>query len=94
MLTECGFSRAAAYALPGLATRGAVFFVGWRLTPYPTYGPCHCELKISTLSPWLLKLPVLVASKSPGGAAAYRCYSTMRFGSPEKAQRAASGKNT
>jgi hypothetical protein len=70
------------------------FFVGWRLTPYPTYGPCHCELKISTLSPWLLKLPVLVASKSPGGDAAYRGYSTMRFGSPEKAQRAASGKYT
>ncbi|HHR0843785.1 TPA: hypothetical protein ACS28R_001777, partial [Klebsiella aerogenes] len=29
----------------------------------------------------------------PGGAAAYRGYSTLRFGSPEKAQRAASGKN-
>ncbi|HBX5702919.1 TPA: hypothetical protein MI731_18730 [Klebsiella pneumoniae] len=26
------------------------FFVGWRLTPYPTYGPYHCELKLSTLS--------------------------------------------
>ncbi|OVK32493.1 LysR family transcriptional regulator [Klebsiella aerogenes] len=32
--------------------------------PYPAYGPCYCELKISILSPWLLKLPVLVASKS------------------------------
>ncbi|PVF76535.1 hypothetical protein CSC18_1377 [Klebsiella aerogenes] len=31
--------------------------------------------------------------KTPGGAAAYRGYNTMRFGSPEKAQRAASGKN-
>ncbi len=30
--------------------------------------------------------------KTPGGAAAYRGYSTMRFGSPEKAQRAASGR--
>ena len=41
-------------------------FVGWRLTPYPTYGLYRCELKLSTLplSPWLLKLPVLVASKS------------------------------
>ena len=40
------------------------FFVGWRLTPYPTYGPYHCELKLSTLSlsPWLLKLPVLVTT--------------------------------
>ncbi|RNT23115.1 LysR family transcriptional regulator [Klebsiella aerogenes] len=35
-------------------------------TPYPTYGLYRCELKLSTLplSPWLLKLPVLVASKS------------------------------
>ncbi|WP_204311935.1 hypothetical protein, partial [Escherichia coli] len=30
--------------------------------------------------------------KTPGGAAAYRGYSAVRFGSPEKAQRAASGK--
>ena len=30
--------------------------------------------------------------KTPGGAAAYRGYSALRFGSPEKAQRAASGK--
>ncbi|CAM4464223.1 hypothetical protein SK44_02375 [Klebsiella aerogenes] len=30
--------------------------------------------------------------KIPGGAAAYRGYSAVRFGSPEKAQRAASGK--
>ncbi|QFU66285.1 hypothetical protein [Klebsiella quasipneumoniae] len=44
------------------------FFVGWRLTPYPTYGPYHCELKLSTLSlsPWLLKLPVLVATGATG----------------------------
>ncbi len=28
----------------------------------------------------------------PGGAAAYQGYSALRFGSPEKAQRAASGK--
>ncbi|PMC16677.1 hypothetical protein CJ207_18195 [Klebsiella aerogenes] len=40
-----------------------------------------------------LKLPVPMASKSPGGAAAYRGYSAVRFGSPEKAQCAASGKN-
>ncbi|KLF03441.1 hypothetical protein YA24_07545 [Klebsiella aerogenes] len=32
--------------------------------------------------------------KTPGGTAAYRGYSALRFGSPEKAQRAASGKNT
>ena len=31
--------------------------------------------------------------KTPGGATAYRGYSALRFGSPEKAQRAASGKN-
>ncbi|PCQ12820.1 hypothetical protein CP995_25330, partial [Klebsiella pneumoniae] len=31
-------------------------------------------------------------SKSPGGATAYRGYSAVRFGSPEKAQCAASGK--
>ncbi len=30
--------------------------------------------------------------KTPGGAAAYRGYTALRFGSPEKAQRAASGK--
>ena len=30
--------------------------------------------------------------KPPGGAAAYRGYSAVRFGSPEKAQCAASGK--
>ena len=30
--------------------------------------------------------------KTPGGAAAYRGYSAVRFGSPEKAQCAASGK--
>ena len=30
--------------------------------------------------------------KTPGGATAYRGYSALRFGSPEKAQRAASGK--
>ncbi len=30
--------------------------------------------------------------KTPGGAAAYRGYSAVGFGSPEKAQRAASGK--
>ncbi|MFI2989864.1 hypothetical protein ACNYDF_10255 [Klebsiella aerogenes] len=43
-----------------LATRGTVF-VGWRLTPYPTYGPCGLPL---IYSPCWLKLPVLVASKS------------------------------
>ncbi|RSW49516.1 hypothetical protein EGH44_08490 [Klebsiella aerogenes] len=37
-------------------------------------------------------LTLLVLS-TPGGAAAYRGYSALRFGSPEKAQRAASGKN-
>ncbi|ATM92538.1 hypothetical protein EGH51_14000 [Klebsiella aerogenes] len=50
------------------------------------------KLSILPLFPRLLKLPVLVASKFPGGAAAYRGYSAVRFGSPEKAQRAASGK--
>ncbi|EPL8006443.1 hypothetical protein PQE34_004394 [Klebsiella aerogenes] len=59
------------------------------LMPYPAYGPCGLPLIYSTR--WLTLL-VLVISKSPGGAAAYRGYSTMRFGSPEKAQRAASGK--
>jgi len=29
--------------------------------------------------------------KTPGGAAAYRGYSAVRFGSPEKAQRAVTG---
>ena len=57
--------------------------------PYPAYGPCGLPL---IYSPRGLTLLVLVISKSPGGAAAYRGYSTMRFGSPEKAQRAASGK--
>ncbi|RSW10111.1 hypothetical protein EGH51_00150 [Klebsiella aerogenes] len=42
-------------------------------------------------SPCRLKLPVL-RPQIPGGAAAYRGYSAVRFGSPEKAQRAASGK--
>ncbi|OLR15789.1 hypothetical protein BK800_09495 [Klebsiella aerogenes] len=51
------------------------FFVGWRLTPYPTYGPCGLPL---IYSPCWLKLPVLAISKSPGGAAAYRGYSTTR----------------
>ena len=37
------------------------FFVGWRLTPYPTYGPYDLPLMSS---PRWLKLPVLVASKS------------------------------
>ncbi|GKN55633.1 hypothetical protein NUKP86_01130 [Klebsiella variicola] len=58
-----GFSRVAAAPYPCLLL-AVSFFVGWRLTPYPTYGPCHCELKISTLSLWLLKLPVLAASTS------------------------------
>ncbi len=57
--------------------------------PYPAYGPCGLPL---IYSPRGLTLLVLVISKSPGGAADYRGYSTMRFGSPEKAQRAASGK--
>ncbi|OVK39932.1 hypothetical protein CEG88_13100 [Klebsiella aerogenes] len=43
-------------------------------------------------SPRWLTLLVLVISKPPGGAAAYRGYSALRFGSPDKAQRAASGK--
>ncbi|RNT35924.1 hypothetical protein B9037_002790 [Klebsiella aerogenes] len=44
---------------------------GWRLAPYPAYGPCG--------------LP-LIWPQNPGGAAAYRGYSAVRFGSPEKAQ--------
>ncbi|ATX87041.1 hypothetical protein EGH56_01780 [Klebsiella aerogenes] len=59
------------------------------LMPHPAYGPCGLPL---IYSPRWLTLLVLVISKSPGGATAYRGYSTMRFGSPEKAQRAASGK--
>ncbi|AEG97911.1 hypothetical protein ACU60Q_08020 [Klebsiella aerogenes] len=59
------------------------------LMPYPAYGPCGLPL---IYSPRWLTLLVLVISKSPGGAAAYRGYSALRFGSPEKAQRAASGK--
>ena len=39
----------------------ADFFAGWRLTPYPAYGPCGLPL---IYSPLLLKLPVLTASKS------------------------------
>ncbi|RSV95363.1 hypothetical protein EGH55_01445 [Klebsiella aerogenes] len=31
--------------------------------PYPAYGPCHCEFKISILYPWLLKLSVTRATK-------------------------------
>ncbi|AWD03422.1 hypothetical protein AM407_10650 [Klebsiella aerogenes] len=62
--------------------------VGWRYA-YPTYSTCGLPL---IYSPCWLKLPVLAISKSPGGAAAYRGYSALRFGSPEKAQRAASGK--
>ncbi|HHT2830466.1 hypothetical protein [Klebsiella aerogenes] len=57
---------------------------------YLTYGPSGQPL---IYSPHWLILLVLVISKSPGGAAAYRGYSALRFGSPEKAQRAASGKN-
>ncbi|HDS7112983.1 TPA: hypothetical protein QH394_000594 [Klebsiella aerogenes] len=54
---------------------GRNIFVGWRLTPYPTYGTTGAgDLKI------------------PGGAAACRGYCALRLGSPEKAQRAASGK--
>ncbi|OWP41469.1 hypothetical protein CEG88_17195 [Klebsiella aerogenes] len=50
-------------ARPRVAQAGSV--PGWRrCAPYPGYGSCHCELKISILYPWLLKLPVLVASKS------------------------------
>ncbi|WP_227592620.1 hypothetical protein, partial [Klebsiella aerogenes] len=51
-------------ALSGLPA--APFFCRVAATPYPTYGLYRCELKLSTLplSPWLLKLPVLVASKS------------------------------
>ncbi|MDZ5951788.1 hypothetical protein U4L62_18985, partial [Klebsiella pneumoniae] len=36
-------------------------FVGWRLTPYPTYSSCGLPL---IYSPLLLKLPVLAASTS------------------------------
>ncbi len=36
-------------------------FAGWRLAPYPAYGACDLSL---IYSPFLLKLPVLTASKS------------------------------
>ncbi|MBZ7902945.1 hypothetical protein FML65_04190 [Klebsiella pneumoniae] len=45
-----------------VTVNGAVFFVGWRLTPYPTYGPCGLPL---IYSPCWLKLSVLEISKSP-----------------------------
>ncbi|RNT31661.1 hypothetical protein B9037_009915 [Klebsiella aerogenes] len=38
------------------------FFVGWRLTPYPTYGPCGLPL---IYSPCWLILPLPMASKPP-----------------------------
>ena len=37
-----------------VTVNGAVFFVGWRLTPYPTYGSCDLPLMSS---PRWLKLP-------------------------------------
>ncbi|OWP45969.1 hypothetical protein CEG88_05950 [Klebsiella aerogenes] len=43
---------------------------GWRLAPYPAYGPCG--------------LP-LIWPQNPGSADAYRGDSAVRFGSPEKA---------
>ncbi|MGG8281367.1 hypothetical protein [Klebsiella sp. 141240] len=66
------------------------YFVGWRLTPYPTYG--HYDLP--NVFTALAETAGVGSLKIPGGAAAYRGYSTMRFGSPEKAQRAASGKTS
>ncbi|HID3486960.1 TPA: hypothetical protein ACXE50_005202, partial [Klebsiella aerogenes] len=50
---------AAQSALSGLPA--VPFFVGWRLTPYPTYGPRGLHL---IYSPCWLKLQVLAASKS------------------------------
>ena len=90
MLTECGFS-------PGLP-----------LTPYPgslLAVPFFCRVAayalpdLRSVRPAFNLFTTLADTagagdlKIPGGAAAYRGYSTMRFGSPEKAQRAASGKN-
>ncbi|UNX75767.1 hypothetical protein [Klebsiella aerogenes] len=46
---------------------------------HPAYGSCG--------------LPLIYSPRcSPGGAAAFPAYGALRFGSPEKAQRAASGK--
>ena len=59
--SDCLQARASA-APPGdgirHGTRGAA---GWRLAPYPAYGACDLSL---IYSPFLLKLPVLTASKS------------------------------
>ncbi|MBN0911159.1 hypothetical protein JTM69_34435, partial [Pseudomonas aeruginosa] len=54
---QTGVKNASAEALRTCAD----FFAGWRLTPYPAYGPCGLPL---IYSPLLLKLPVLAASKS------------------------------
>ncbi len=51
-------SRSAAGRISGTVP---VMLPGWRLAPYPAYGACDLSL---IYSPFLLKLPVLTASKS------------------------------
>ncbi|RWT61778.1 hypothetical protein DN601_13215 [Klebsiella quasipneumoniae subsp. similipneumoniae] len=60
------------------------FFVGWRLTPYPTYGPYHGELKLSTLS-----LPMTTETAGVSGYRGYR--GRIAWATPPPARRCESG---